>query len=153
MIVKKREAYRAYRISPGDTNRLVLVFDPIGDAADFVAAIEIFDVGGRTPANVHSAAQEMFYVLAGQGIAHADGRSVALRRCDSLLLPAGTEHVIENTGAGRLYCRTLMVPNQNFAELIRAGEPVALDDEDWAVLAGASSDHLLERVDGPDGTS
>lgn len=137
MIAKEREAYRAYRISPGDTNRLVLVFDPIGEAAHFVAAIEIFDVGGRTPPNVHSAAQEMFYVLAGEGVAHADGRSVALRRGDSLLLPAGVEHVIENTGSGRLYCLTLMVPNQDFAELIRAGEPAALDEEDWAVLLGS----------------
>jgi mannose-6-phosphate isomerase-like protein (cupin superfamily) len=137
VIAKQREAYRAYRIAPGDTNRLVLVFDPIGEGADFVAAIEIFDVGGRTPPNIHSAAQEMFYVLAGEGIAHAGGRSVALRRGDSLLLPAGTEHVVENTGAGRLYCLTLMVPNQDFAELIRGGEPAALDDEDWAVLLGA----------------
>jgi len=137
VIAKEREAYRAYRISPGDTNRLVLVFDPIGEAAHFVAAIEIFDVGGRTPPNVHSAAQEMFYVLAGEGVAHADGRSVALRRGDSLLLPAGVEHVIENTGSGRLYCLTLMVPNQDFAELIRAGEPAALDEEDWAVLLGS----------------
>jgi mannose-6-phosphate isomerase-like protein (cupin superfamily) len=136
LIAKKREAYRAYRISPGDTNRLVLVFDPIGEQAHFVFAIEIFDVGGRTPPNVHSAAQEMFYALSGEGIAHADGKSIAFKRGDSLLLPAGTEHVIENTGSTRLYCLTMMVPNQGFAELIRAGEPVALDDEDWAVLLG-----------------
>ena len=45
MIAKTREAYRTYRISPGDTNRLVLVFDPIGEQANFVFAIEIFDVG------------------------------------------------------------------------------------------------------------
>lgn len=137
MIAKTRAEYRAYRISPGDTNRLVPVFDPIGEQANFVCAIEIFDVGGRTPPNMHSAAQEMFYVLSGEGIAHADGNSVPLRRGDSLLLPAGTIHQIENTGTTRLYCLTVMVPNQDFAELIRAGEPVAIDDEDWAVLLGA----------------
>jgi len=137
MIAKSRDAYQAYRISPGDTNRLVLVFDPIGDAANFVFAIEIFDVGGRTPPNVHSAAQEMFYCLKGEGIAHAGGNSVPFGRGDSLLLPPGTEHVIENTGAKRLYCLTVMVPNQDFAELIRAGEPVEIDDEDWTVLLGA----------------
>jgi len=135
VIAKTRGAYRAYRISPGDTNRLVLVFDPIGEQANFVFAIEIFDVGGRTPPNVHSAAQE-FYALSGEGIAHADGKSIPFKRGDSLLLPVGTEHVIENTGLTRLYCLTVMVPNQGFAELIRAGEPVALDDEDWAVLLG-----------------
>jgi mannose-6-phosphate isomerase-like protein (cupin superfamily) len=136
MIAKDRASYRAYRISPGDTNRLVLVFDPAGEQANFVCAIEIFDVGGRTPPNVHSRAQEMFFVLAGEGIAHADGRSVPFRRGDSLLLPAGTTHVIENTGTGRLYCLTVMVPNQDFAELVRAGTPVALDDADRAVLFG-----------------
>ena len=137
MIAKSREAYRAYRISPGDTNRLVLVFDPLGEQANFVCAIEIFDVAGRTPPNVHSAAQEMFYVLSGEGIAYSEGNSVRIRRGDSLLLPQGTVHQIENTGPGRLYCLTVMVPNQDFAELIRSGEPAAIDDEDWAVLLGA----------------
>ena len=136
MIAKTRAEYRAYRISPGDTNRLVLVFDPIGEQANFVCAIEIFDVGGRTPPNVHSAAQEMFYVLFGEGIAHADGKLVPFRRGDSLLMPPGTTHQIENTGTTRLYCLTLMVPNQDFAELIRAGEPAAIDDEDWVILLG-----------------
>lgn len=137
MIAKPREAYRAYRISPNDTNRLVLVFDPIGEAANFVFAIEIFDVGGRTPPNMHPKAQEMFYVLEGEGIAHCGGKSVRLRRGDSLMLPAGMEHQIENTGAGRLYCLTFMTPNDDFAELIRAGTPVEIDDEDWGVLLRA----------------
>ena len=139
MIAKPRESYRAYRISPGDTNRLVLVFDPIGEQAGFVFAIEIFDVGGRTPPNVHARAQEMFYVLAGEGVAHAGSRTVPFRRGDSLLLPPGTVHQIENTGASRLYCMTVMVPNEDFAELIRSGEPAALDAEDWAVLLGRAA--------------
>lgn len=137
MIAKSRKDYRAYRIAPGDTNRLVLVFDPIGEQANFVFAIEIFDVGGKTPPNVHSAAHEMFFVLSGEGIAYSIGKEVPFRSGDSLLLPPGASHVIENTGPGRLYCMTVMVPNQEFAELIRGGEPVALDDEDWAVLSGA----------------
>jgi len=140
MIAKPREAYRAYRISPGDTNRFILVFDPSADEANFVFAIEIFDVGGRTPPNVHSAAQEMFYVLSGEGIAYSEGNSIPLRRGDSLLLPPGTVHQIENTGSTRLYCMTVMVPNEGFVELIRAGEPVAIDDEDWAVLLGSAPD-------------
>jgi mannose-6-phosphate isomerase-like protein (cupin superfamily) len=50
------------------------------------------------------------------------------------MLPPGTEHVVENTGPGKLYCLTLMVPDEDFAALIRSGQPVALDDEDRAVL-------------------
>lgn len=136
MIAKPREAYRAYRISPGDTNRLILVFDPIAESANFVFAIEIFDPGGKTPPNAHPKAQEMFFVLKGEGIAHCDGKQQRLRRGDSLLLPSGIEHVIENPGPGRLYCMTVMVPNDNFAELIRSGQEVAIDDEDWRVLSG-----------------
>jgi len=135
-VANRREAYRAYRISPGDSNRLVLVFDPAGEGADFVFAIEIFDVGGRTPPNVHMHAQEMFYVLEGEGLALVNGERIALRRGDSLLLKRGTPHEIENTGRGRLYCLTFMVPNDAFAELIRAGTPVEIDDIDWHVLLG-----------------
>ena len=136
MIAKPREAYRAYRISPGDTNRLILVFDPIGERANFVFAVEIFDPGGKTPSNAHPKAQEMFFVLKGEGVARCEGKQQRLRCGDSLLLPPGTEHVIENTGPGRLYCMTVMVPNDDFAELIRSGQEVAIDDEDWRVLSG-----------------
>lgn len=134
MIVAGLSAYQAWRISPGDSNRLVLVFDPAGGGGDFVFAIEIFDVGGRTPPNRHRVAHEMFYVLAGTGRAHCDGRTVALAAGDSLLLPPGTLHQIENTGPDRLYCLTVMVPDEAFAALIRGGQPVELDDADRAVL-------------------
>mgnify|MGYP003403251010 CR=1 FL=1 len=49
---------------------------------------------------------------------------------------AGTEHVLENTGAGKLYTLTVMTPNEGFSELIRRGHPVDLDDEDRRVLGG-----------------
>ena len=139
LVAKRREDYAAYRISPGDTNRLALIFDPIGEGASFVFLVEIFDEGGKTPPNSHRIAQEMFYVLKGEGVAHCGERSIPLRRGDALLLAPGTSHLVENTGPGRLYCLTLMVPNEDFAELIRSGTREALDEEDWAVLAGGSS--------------
>ena len=52
------------------------------------------------------------------------------------LLKPGVEHVVRNTGPGKLYCLTLMAPNEGFAELIRGGQAVALDEEDLAVLRG-----------------
>ena len=133
-VKKSPSEYRAFRISPGDTNRLAIIFDPVGEQTSFIACVEIFDVGGRTPPNVHVRAHEMFFVLKGEGLAHADGESFPIRAGDSLLLPPGSPHVIENTGATRLYTLTLMVPNEEFAELIRSGTPVELDDEDLAVL-------------------
>ena len=133
-IKKSPGEYRAFRISPGDSNRLAIIFDPPGEETSFIACVEIFDVGGRTPPNAHLRAHEMFFVLKGEGVAHADGRAVPIRAGDSLLVPPGSTHVIENTGSTRLYTLTLMVPDEEFAALIRRGTPVELDDEDRAVL-------------------
>ncbi|HWN16755.1 MAG TPA: cupin domain-containing protein [Candidatus Dormibacteraeota bacterium] len=133
-IKKSADDYRAYRISPGDTNRLAIIFDPVGEGTSFIACVEIFDVGGRTPPNAHLRAHEMFFVLRGEGLAQAGDRTVPIKTGDSLLVPPGSTHVIENTGRGRLYTLTLMVPDEEFAALIRRGTPVELDDEDRAVL-------------------
>jgi len=133
-IKKSADDYRAYRISPGDTNRLAIIFDPVGEGTSFIACVEIFDVGGRTPPNAHLRAHEMFFVLKGEGLAQAGDRTVPIKTGDSLLVPPGSTHVIENTGRRRLYTLTLMVPDEEFAALIRRGTPVELDDEDRAVL-------------------
>jgi hypothetical protein len=73
----------------------------------------------------------------GQGVARADGKAVPLRQGDTFLVQPGTVHEVENTGPGRLYCLTLMVPDDDFARLILSGEEVAIDDQDRAVVAGA----------------
>ena len=43
---------------------------------------------------------------------------------------------MENVGSDRLYCLTVMVPNEGLAELIRAGAVMALDADDEAVVGG-----------------
>jgi mannose-6-phosphate isomerase-like protein (cupin superfamily) len=98
----------------------------LADAVRFTLVVEIFEPGGRTPPNTHSMAEEAFFVLRGEGVAHADGASHALAAGDTLVLRPGVEHVVENTGPGKLYCLTFMAPNEGFAELIRGGTPVAL---------------------------
>jgi len=137
MRVRTRESYEALKIAPGDSNKMVLLFDPIADQTGFVSLIEIFDVGGRTPPNMHTVGQEMFYVLKGEGRAFSGDKVADLRPGDSLLVMPGGWHEVENTGPGKLYCLTFMAPNEGFAELIRAGQPEPLDDEDWAVISGA----------------
>src|SRR6267154_4082551 len=128
---------KAFRISPHDTNYFALLFDRQKDAIDNVFVVEIFAEGGATPPNAHAHAHEFFYVLAGEGIARCEGCSMPIRRGDALLLRPGSEHVIENTGAGKLYTLTVMTPNEGFAELIRAGQPVELDAEDVRILQGS----------------
>jgi mannose-6-phosphate isomerase-like protein (cupin superfamily) len=127
---------RAYRISPDDTNYFAVLFAPEADAIDNVYVIEIFQPGGRTPPNMHHAAHEFFFVLSGTGIAHCGAQKTALAKGDALLLRPGNDHVIENTGKGKLYMLTVMTPNEGFAELILGGTPVRLDDEDLRVLTG-----------------
>ncbi len=133
-IAKPAQSYEAWRISPGDSNRLALIFDPVADGANFIAAVEIFDHGGCTPPNQHAVGQEMFFVLKGEGRARCDGQTIDVRAGDSLLLKPGTTHELHNTGPGRLYCLTIMVPDDQFAALIRSGVRAELDAEDLDVL-------------------
>ena len=123
-----------FRISPDDTNYFAILADPIGDDVPWITVIEIFDHDGKTPPNSHAVAHEMFYVLKGEGIAIADGEKTPVRAGDALVLRPGCEHVVENTGEGKLYCLTTMIPDEEFAALIRNGKPETLLDEDLKAL-------------------
>ncbi|MES1023671.1 cupin domain-containing protein [Gloeocapsa sp. BRSZ] len=133
-VAKSPQDYQAFKISPGDTNRLAIVFDTASANISLTICVEIFDVGGKTPPNRHQMAVEMFFILSGEGRATCDGKTVAIRAGDSVLVPPTGTHMIENTGSTRLYALCIMVPNEDFAELIRSGTPVELDTEDLAVL-------------------
>ena len=125
---------KAFRIAPNDTNYFAMLFDGEKDQIDNIFVIEIFTPGGATPPNEHADAHEFFYVLEGEGLARCGDKTMTIKKGDALLLRPGSEHVVENTGKSKLYTLTVMTPNEGFAELIRRGEPVALDDEDMRVL-------------------
>ncbi|MEA5565190.1 MULTISPECIES: cupin domain-containing protein [unclassified Anabaena] len=133
-VIKSPKDYQVYRISPHDTNRLAIIFDSTNANTSLTCCVEIFDPGGQTPPNRHQWALEMFFVLKGEGIAMCDGKKVAIKAGDSLLVPPTGTHLIKNTGNTRLYTLTIMVPNEDFAELIRSGTPLELDAEDMTVL-------------------
>ncbi|MBE9032614.1 cupin domain-containing protein [filamentous cyanobacterium LEGE 11480] len=133
-VVKSPKDYQAFRISPQDNNRLALVFDPDITNQSLTFCVEIFEVNSQTPAHRHQLAVEMFFVLKGEGVAYCDGKSVPIQTGDSILVPATSTHLIHNTGSERLYMLCFMVPNEDFAELIRSGTPAALDAEDMSVL-------------------
>ncbi len=133
-VIKSLKDYQVYRISPNDSNRLAIIFDSINANTSLTCCIEIFDVGGQTPPNRHQWAVEMFFVLKGEAIAMCDGKSATIKAGDSLLVPPTGTHLIKNTGSTRLYTLTVMIPNEDFSELIRSGIPSELDAEDMAVL-------------------
>lgn len=136
-VVARRSAeLQAFRIAAGDSNYFACLFDPLADGVSFTMVVEIFEKGGATPPNSHTVAEESFFVLAGEGIAECNGAVMPIEAGDSFTLRPGSEHKVTNTGAGKLYCLTFMTPNEGFAELIRGGIPVALDDEDRAVICG-----------------
>ncbi|MCF2970884.1 cupin domain-containing protein [Synechococcus sp. Nb3U1] len=135
-VIKTPADYQAFRISPNDSNRLAIVFDPSHSQVSLTFCVEIFDEGGKTPPNRHQLAVEMFFILKGEGIAICDGKAAPIRAGDSLLVPPTGVHEIHNTGPGRLYALCIMVPNEDFAELIRAGTPAQLDEDDLQVLSG-----------------
>ena len=133
-VIQSPKQYQAYRISPQDSNRLAIVFEPATANASLTFCVEIFDEGGKTPPNRHQFAVEIFFVLKGEGLASCDGKTVPIRTGDSLLVPPTGIHEIRNTGKGRLYTLCFMVPNEDFAELIHRGTPGELDEEDMRVL-------------------
>ena len=135
MITKSLDSCACYRIKASDTNYFVLLADPQSDGVAFVTVVEIFEPGGVTPPNAHVAALEQFVVLAGTGVARCDGREAALGCGDVFIVSPGSEHVVENTGPGKLYCLTTMIPDEGFADLIRSGIPMTLDDDDRRVLS------------------
>jgi len=136
MLARSVRDVEARRIAPGDSNYFALLFDPLADGIEPVCVVEIFAVGGRTPPNSHTHAHEYFYVISGEGEAHCGDTVRRITPGDALMLRPGAEHVVVNTGAAKLYTLTFMVPNEGFAELIRAGERVELDAEDLVTLTG-----------------
>jgi len=136
-LIRRARDCRVSRISPADTNKFVMMVDPVADKAPFLSVIEIFEVGGKTPRHKHDQAHEMFYVVSGRGRAHCDGKIHELEKGDTLVLPPGMEHIVENAGSDRLYCLTVMMPNERLAELIRAGATMALDEVDYAVVTAS----------------
>ena len=134
VIARRAGALEAFRIAAGDTNYFACLFDPLADGVTFTMVVEIFEAGGATPPNSHAIAEECFFVLAGTGIAECDGARLDIGPGDSFTLRPGSDHKVTNTGTGKLYCLTFMTPNEGFAELIRGGIPVQLDDDDLAVL-------------------
>lgn len=136
-IAKTPDALRAFKMGAQDTNYFACLADPIAEGVPFTMIVEIYEPGGATPPNTHATAFEHFFILKGTGKGYCDGVTVDLGPGSSLLVPPGKEHIVENTGKGKLYALCTMVPNEGFAEMIHAGIPVELTDEDILVLTGA----------------
>lgn len=131
------QAQTAYRISPQDTVRLVVLSGPATSGSSTTVCLEIWEPGGAQPDNSHPESTETFVVLRGEGRAHSDDTVVDLRAGSVVVLPVGSVHRIVNTSAtDNLYTITVMENDGGFEDMILAGTPSPLSSDDLAVVAG-----------------
>ncbi|MGL5138062.1 MAG: cupin domain-containing protein [Beijerinckiaceae bacterium] len=136
MIVRRLPDLETFMISDTDTNYFALIADPIRDKVPFMVFLEVFEPGGKTPWHHHGHAHEMFFVLSGEGKSVCNGEEIPLKKGESFVVRPGNDHEVVNTGTEKLYCLTLMVPNEGFAELVRSGFRVPLLPDDVKVITG-----------------
>ena len=132
---------------PGQTNRLALLFDPLGDAASGMDSggatfgVEVFEAGHITPRHLHEQAHELFLILDGEGTAHCDEHSRAVGPGDCVVFPPHSVHGLDVVAGGAsMLVLELMLPDAAFAAYVRSGThspegllPACCVVEDWAV--------------------
>ena len=77
--------------------------------------------GDTIPTETHTADQ-LFVIVEGDATALVDGAQVDLTTESILIVPAGTEHTISNTGTTDLKLYTLYTPPQHVADTIHTTE-------------------------------
>jgi len=136
IITRRIEDLETFKISDRDSNYFAMIADPIRDQVPFSIFLEIFEPGGKTPWHRHGHAHEMFFVLSGEAKSVCDGMEVQVKAGESFIVRPGHEHEVINVGQEKLYCLTVMLPNENFAELVRSGFRVALTADDITKVTG-----------------
>ena len=136
IIARRMADLETFKISDKDTNYFAMIADPIRDQVPFSIFLEIFEPGGKTPWHRHGHAHEMFFVLSGEAKSFCDGMEVQVKAGESFIVRPGHEHEVINVGQDKLYCLTVMLPNENFAELVRSGFRVPLTADDIATIKG-----------------
>jgi len=135
IITRRIADLETFKISEKDTNYFAMIADPIRDQVPFSIFLEIFEPGGKTPWHRHGHAHEMFFVLSGEAKSVCDGMEVHVKAGESFIVRPGHEHEVINVGQDKLYCLTVMLPNEDFAELVRSGFRVALTADDISKIA------------------
>jgi mannose-6-phosphate isomerase-like protein (cupin superfamily) len=136
IITRRIDDLETFKISEKDTNYFAMIADPIRDQVPFSIFLEIFEPGGKTPWHRHGHAHEMFFVLSGEAKSVCDGMEVYVKAGESFIVRPGNEHEVINVGKDKLYCLTVMLPNEEFAELVRSGFHTKLTAGDILKITG-----------------
>ena len=74
-----------------------------------------FEPGQAQALHAHEGADKIYVVLEGSGTFTVDDDRQELAPQTAVLAPGGSQHGVENTGAGRLVLLVFMAPNPNKA--------------------------------------
>ena len=74
--------------------------------------------GAKTLLHLHRRTEEIYHVTAGRGLMTLGGAVFALRSGDSVLIPPGTAHCIENTGRRPLHILCACTPAYSDADTV-----------------------------------
>lgn len=74
--------------------------------------------GQRTLAHRHERAEEIYFILAGCGLMTLDAETFPVQTGDSILIPPGTAHCIENRGTEALRILCCCAPAYSHADTL-----------------------------------
>lgn len=93
-------------------DQLKVGFHVVGGSGRSQAATMVLDVNESTggPTNTHAGSDQWLYVLAGEGKATVEGKTISLNAGDLLLIEAQEAHEIRNTGTVPLETLNIYAP-------------------------------------------
>lgn len=96
----------------GDKTILREVLHPKNDDIDLPYSIAqcIIKKGNASIPHILQKSSEVYYFLEGEGKAWIDGKSQAVKAGDTLLMPAGVEQYVENTGGNDMTFLCIVSP-------------------------------------------
>lgn len=95
-VIRERSA-ETFRESP-DLNKMTVLWGNDYNQGAMSAAVETIMPGKKIPLHIHKNAEEMIYILHGEGIETIGDVSSPVRKGDLVLVTPGTVHGLENTG-------------------------------------------------------
>ncbi|MEE3851833.1 cupin domain-containing protein [Gordonia sp. LSe1-13] len=138
-VVADVDTLHGYKISPDDTVTLAVLSGPETSGSDTTVCLEIWEPLGSQPPNSHPESTETFVIVAGDGVAYSDDHVRPVSAGTIIVLPKGSVHRIANSSeTDKMYAITVMERDGGFEDMILRGSPVALSDEDRAVLGAAT---------------
>ena len=110
MIKSEHGTTPAYVTKDGSIIRELLHPSRYGPSLAMSLAEAVIPPGRRTRSHRHRSFQEIYHFLEGTGVMTLEGETFPVSEGDSVLIPAGSNHHVKNTGAVSLRFLCCCVP-------------------------------------------